>query len=410
MVAGKQILIFNSGPLYPIGGMNQVRVLNQIKSLSRDHMVDFCFLYIRENHKQQTIQELGPYCRKIIPVKTITQSLFYRLLRKVLLTRLLRFWAYPLDYLSNSNVLTSRSIASRIKKDEYDVVISHYWQASGFLKFLPADTIKCIDTHYLVEENLEVFNNGKYSHIDSEKMGLLLKKELMLQNKMFSYADLLIVNSMVQKDILDETNLSNKSICIPNGQDLDGFFQNRPDRQEKDLRLLFYGALSNQFNGRAIKRILEKILPIIRQKKPGLKLVIMGSGPPDWLRKMTSHDPDIIITGFVEDVRTVFAKCFVCLIPLESGAGFRGRTVELLASGVPIIGTSNALKSVQIEHGVTGFIAESDKEIADCALKLLEDNALRQKMSQAGKVFAKNHYSLEATFSKLSNYFSEKLG
>lgn len=407
MAARKQILIFNSGPLYPIGGMNQVRVINQVKSLSKNHEVDLCFLYIKDNHRHHTTEKLKPYCRKIIPVKTITQTITYRLLRKFLFNKLMHLWAYPLDFFSNSNMMTSRTIASKLKAQKYDVIISHYWQASGFLKYLPKNTIKCIDTHYLVEENMEVFNNGKYAHIGSGKMGLLLKKELMLQNEIFSHADLLIVNSMVQKQILDKINPSNESLCIPNGQELDAYFQYRPNRHEKELSLLFYGALSNQFNSRALKRILENILPIIRKKKPSMKLIIMGSGPPGWLKDTTSYDPDIIITGFVEDVRTVFAQCFACLIPLESGSGFRGRTVELLASGVPVIGTTNALKSVQIEHGVTGFIAETDEEIAAYAIKLIDDNVLRQEVSQAGKDFAKSHYTLEATFGRLSKYFSE---
>jgi glycosyltransferase involved in cell wall biosynthesis len=133
----------------------------------------------------------------------------------------------------------------------------------------------------------------------------------------------------------------------------------------------------------------------------------MGSSPPEWLKELAEKDSAIEITGFVEDVRPVFARCFACVIPLESGSGFRGRTVELLASGVPVIGTTNALQSVQIEHGVNGFIADTDEEIIHWVVQLIEDKELRKRISNAGRTFAGNNYTLEATFGLLSNYFQK---
>jgi len=401
----KIILVYNSGPLYPIFGMNQVRIINQIKSLSKDHEVDLYFLNKREQSTKQTIRELQPYCRQIKAIQTFTYSFFYRAAKKLIVNRLMYFCNYPVDYFNVSNMLTARPIAMIVNKEQYDIIISHYWQASGFFKYLTSNSLKYIDTHYLVEENIELYRIGKYNHLKNSGMGALLKKELQLQNKIFSMADGLIVNSVIQKEILDKTKPPEKILCIPNGQDLKPFLRFQNDDATNGLNLLFYGSLSNQFNSKALRRILSSILPLIRKQKPDIKLIIMGSNPPQWLKEMTANDTGIEITGFVEDVRSVFSLCFACLIPLESGSGFRGRAVELLAAGVPIIGTSNALKSVQIEHEVNGFIAESDADIARYTLLLADDLRLRKTISQNGKNFAKKHYTREATFGKLSEYF-----
>jgi glycosyltransferase involved in cell wall biosynthesis len=70
------------------------------------------------------------------------------------------------------------------------------------------------------------------------------------------------------------------------------------------------------------------------------------------------------------------------------------------------VGTTNALQSVQISHGVNGIIADTDEELVQWAFKFLEDKEFRQRISLAGKAFAKANYSLEATFGMLSKYFT----
>jgi glycosyltransferase involved in cell wall biosynthesis len=404
---GKSILVFNGGPIFPLGGMNQVRIYNQIVRLSKDHEVDCMFLYSKEHTKRLTQTNLNPYCNRIMPVKTFSQGIFWRIGKRIVLNWLFDRISYPLDYFSASNEFTSKTISRKVSAIPYDIVISHYWQASGFLKYLPPGIFRCIDTHYLVEENLALYRKGMYRHIENDRLGKLLERELYIQNNCFDYADLLIVNSQIQKNILGN-NVSRNVICIPNGQELEPYLKYQRNDDRNDKYLLFYGALSNQFNQKGLRRLIEKILPGVKIKCPDIKLIVMGSSPPEWLINMAKMNPDIEVTGFVEDVRPVFARCFVSVIPLESGSGFRGRSVELLASGVPIIGTTNALQSVQINHGINGFVADTDDDIIHYVVRLAEDKELRKRISVAGREFVRTHYSLAATFGVLSNYLQKR--
>ncbi len=405
---GKKILVYSGGGIFPIGGMHQVRILNQIKSLAKDHIVDYMFLYSKNHHKTETQKGLSDLCRNVIPFRTFTQSFVFRLARKIFLKKLINFLSLPSDHFTLSNTITARSIAKKISKSDYDIIVSHYWHASGFLKYLPHNFYKAIDTHYLVEENLDLYHKGKYSHIDNDRLEKLLNKELYLQNACFDLSDLLIVNSFAQENILVNKGHF-KTICIPNGQDLKPYLEYSGNNEEKNKNLLFYGSLSNQFNQKALKRILNNIWPEIRKKYKDVKLIIMGSSPPEWLQTLADDDTSIEVTGFVDDIRPVLQKCTACLLPLESGSGFRGRTVELLASGIPVVGTTNALKSVRISHGVNGIIADTDEELVQWAIKLLADKDLHRSISLAGKEFVMENYSLEATFGKLSEYFSGEI-
>lgn len=404
MGSSKRILIYNSGPLYPVAGMNQVRVINQIKALSKEHQVYFYFLSGRGSSSEHTVRELMNYCFSIREITTFTRSVFYKIIRHLFLGLLFEHIAYPEEWFSLSNRIVSKKIARLINKDQFDIIISHYWQASRFFIYLENRVIRAVDTHYLVEENIELFKGGHYAHLKNTKLGKLLEKEHNLQKKVFYESDLLIVNSANQKKILDSDYSQIEALCIPNGQELECFLNGSSQDSRHESNFLFYGALSNQFNEKALKRLIEAVFPLIKRRLPGANLTIMGSNPPAWLIDKTSGDKSIRITGYIKDVRTVFCSCSACIIPLESGSGFRGRVVELLAGGVPVIGTDNALKSIQIEHGVNGYISDSDEEIAKYSVLMATDAEEREKIVRNGKEFVKDNYSIEATFGKLSEY------
>jgi hypothetical protein len=72
-----------------------------------------------------------------------------------------------------------------------------------------------------------------YEHMDNGSFGKLLQKELSIQNSCFKHSDLLIVNSHVQKKILEENGIHNV-LCIPNGQDLDPYLEFQRNGEHND--------------------------------------------------------------------------------------------------------------------------------------------------------------------------------
>ncbi len=123
---------------------------------------------------------------------------------------------------------------------------------------------------------------------------------------------------------------------------------------------------------------------------PRVKLIIAGNNPPFALLNKYNY-PDMMVTGFIEDIKPIIGKCAVMLLPLETGSGFRGRLVEVMALGVPVIGTQNGLQSVGIQDGVQGYYAESDEEIIQIAIMVINNPELRQKLSNnAENLFRKN--------------------
>ena len=79
--------------------------------------------------------------------------------------------------------------------------------------------------------------------------------------------------------------------------------------------------------------------------------------------------------------------------------------LESMASGIPVVGVAAGGLVDIIQDGVTGFLASNDdnmEEFSKCVSKLLNNNALRQKLSEASLNWTKD-WSWDAASAKLSN-------
>jgi len=379
-----KILILYSISLEPMIGTSQVRVYNQIKYLSLHNVVDFASI----NHSLASIEDtnrrISPYINAYYPIK---KSYLGKNKIERFILKSLKFIKYYLSYrpmvdISVSTGHIKKSVREIISKGDYDVVILHFWYWGYLLKYLPDNIIKVIDTHNAIEENIELFNKGYYEGRNRFR----LKKELEYSRKKqldyFKYCDLIVVNSSKQAEIFKTSIPEEKIVIAENGQDLSEFLEYKCPIDDDSL--LFYGSLSNSFNRLALKRTLDKIYPGILTLHPGAKLIILGSNPPLELLNKYNY-PDMVVTGFVKDIKPIIGRCAVMLLPLETGAGFRGRLVEVMALGVPVIGTHNGIQSVGIQDGVQGYFAESDEEIIQKAILVINNPELRQKLSEQCK-------------------------
>ena len=61
----------------------------------------------------------------------------------------------------------------------------------------------------------------------------------------------------------------------------------------------------------------------------------MGSEPTDEIRKLSSND--ILIIGYVEDIREYYENCRVFVVPIRFGAGISHKLTEAMSYGIPAV-------------------------------------------------------------------------
>ena len=88
--------------------------------------------------------------------------------------------------------------------------------------------------------------------------------------------------------------------------------------------IAFLGGFGHPPNAIAVTYFLERVMPLLRTRLPGMRFVVYGSGVPKEFRALEADD--VVIKGFVKDVRDVYDSCRVFVAPLLTGAGLKARS------------------------------------------------------------------------------------
>lgn len=110
--------------------------------------------------------------------------------------------------------------------------------------------------------------------------------------------------------------------------------------------------------------------------------------------------------GFVDQPTLVYG-CFDLVVLTTYAETFGLVLVEAMKSGVAVVGTNAGGVPEIIQHEETGLLYEpaNSTELADCVKRLIEDDALRNKLAKAGKTYADEMFSEQAHYKKLNEIF-----
>ena len=78
----------------------------------------------------------------------------------------------------------------------------------------------------------------------------------------------------------------------------------------------------------------------------GVKFYVIGRGPTEDIQSMAEKDPDVIVTGQADDVRKYLGKLSVFVTPIRLGKGFRGKILEAMAMGFPVVTTREKIYKI----------------------------------------------------------------
>jgi glycosyltransferase involved in cell wall biosynthesis len=209
------------------------------------------------------------------------------------------------------------------------------------------------------------------------------------------FFDRMIVNSAeIGSDILK----SKRYDVVPVGVDLDRFFIER-DRQlrrkmgydESDILAIYSGAVTKT---RRIGTLLEGFQQA-RKIIPNLKLMIIGTGDHSHVRQLIDE------LGMQDCVQLVGPLLYLDVPPYVSigdiGLAYVPitpeydpqpvlKTLEFLASGKPVLATATKGNAKIIQDNQNGLLVQdTPHDLANGLRKLVQDNTLRERLSQAAR-------------------------
>ena len=99
---------------------------------------------------------------------------------------------------------------------------------------------------------------------------------------------------------LKRINQKSNFDVVPNGVDTRYF---RPGTENGDPSLIYTGGMNMFANRDAVLYFLNDIWPAIKAREPKVKFFAIGQDPPPELLRLSEAEKNIIVTGYVDDIR-----------------------------------------------------------------------------------------------------------
>jgi glycosyltransferase involved in cell wall biosynthesis len=167
---------------------------------------------------------------------------------------------------------------------------------------------------------------------------------------------------------------------------------------------------------------LERVVCILRRlvaREPRVKLLIVGEGlrteeaELDDLLSEAGLSDHAVFTGWgqADQLPGYFAVAAVAVFPFDDTPINRckcsAKLVELLAAGLPVVADAVGQNKEYVLDGETGFLVSpgDDIALADAALRLLADKALRARLGHAAARRVQEHFAWPEMASKVEEAY-----
>jgi sugar transferase (PEP-CTERM/EpsH1 system associated) len=195
------------------------------------------------------------------------------------------------------------------------------------------------------------------------------------------------------------------AVSIPNGVDHEYFnsgehTQSNKLKQQGQPNILFMGAMDYFPNEDAVLYFCREIWPLVKKRVPYAKFYVVGGNPPKRIKKLSEKDKNIVVTGFVSDVREYLMISHVFVAPLRIARGIQNKVLEAMAAGVPVVARPEAVQGLRTCHDYIR-IEESSERFASSILAMIKAPLRSQKVASDSRKYVQENYSWEKNLSLL---------
>lgn len=208
-------------------------------------------------------------------------------------------------------------------------------------------------------------------------------------------ADLTLVVSPVEKAILEKTCPGKEVHILSVIQTAHGSARAFSERDG----IVFIGSFPHHPNVDAMRYFVDEIYSLVRENIKALKIDVIGSEPPEWLRMLTTDG--LNVTGYVPDVRPYFDRCKLSIAPLRYGAGVNGKIVLSMSYGVPVVASSVAAEGIPAAHDRDILVVDDPVAFSNAVTNLYYDEQMWNRLSRNGLRIINEYYSINTSKARL---------
>lgn len=362
---------------FPLEKGDKLRAFNQIKQLSKQNDIILCALNDDKSvDEQKAFQALQPFCSSINFIHISKPQIALGLIRAFLK-------GLPMQCGYYFNHKAAKEIDRLIQKHQPDMLFGQLLRVAEYIrnKSIP----KAIDYQ-------DVFSMGMKRRADIASFAT--RPVFNMEYRRLERYEAAIFDDFDIKTIISDTDRQhishpdkNEILIIPNGVDHNFF---APQEREKTYDVVFTGNMSYAPNVNAVEYLASEIMPIVWKQIPNAKLYIAGATPDPRVKKEACDN--IIISGWLDDIRDAYAQSRVFIAPMRIGTGLQNKLLEAMSMGLPAITTPLANGSLGAEKDKEILVGQNAEELAHHVITLLSDSRKASEIAQAGFDFSNRVY------------------
>jgi glycosyltransferase involved in cell wall biosynthesis len=165
---------------------------------------------------------------------------------------------------------------------------------------------------------------------------------------------------------------------------------------------IFVGNFRHAPNEDAIRWLLQEVWPRVRKSWPIAQLHIVGANPPQWLQAQQTTDIQLH-NGVSDDKLTgLYRQAAVAVAPLRFGAGVKGKVLEAMEHGVPLVSTSVGLEGLPEVSSLQAPCDDAEL-FATAIVQLMDQRDHALEVARRQRAYLDQHFSPSAVREQLVN-------
>ena len=382
----KKILIISPYFPYPPfdGGKN--RIFNLIKQLSSGN--DICLLsFVEPGYPRSNVDEMKKICKSVYAVERDESAG----IQGDDIPRSVSFYYTP---------AMIAMLEKALKEFDPDVVQIEFLVMTRYAVH--------IKNHPMVYTEHDISNiDFDQSFHDRDLPGHLRYIEwhrlVKYEKKILGMFDSVIVLTERDRQTLKDFSPATVPVLAPTGVDT-GYYSPAVDAK-RGKNMVFVGHYRHYPNYDAFKYFIEELLPEILKKSPDAKFYAVGSAVTPDMAEYASEN--VIITGEVKDIRPFLEEASVFIAPVRLGGGIKGKILEAMASGVPVVATVEAAAGIACTDGVDILVSKDKREFVDNTVELLGGGERSRKLATNARALVERYYDWKSIAGKLDMFYDK---
>jgi len=362
---------------YPLEKGDKLRAFNQIKQLSKRNEIVLCALNDDPKvSEQDAFRALQPYCQSINFIKISKPQILLGLIRAFLK-------GLPMQCGYFYNRKAAKKVSTLIAKHKPDMLFCQLLRTAEYIRH--KDIPKTIDYQ-------DIFSYGMKRRADVASF--VTRPIYNMEYRRLARYEAAIFDDFDVRTIISEPDRAlfphekrDEILIVPNGVDHEKY---HPMEREKKYDLVFTGNMSYAPNVNAVEYLANEILPIVWKTLPDVKMYIAGATPDPRVKKCANEK--IIVSGWLDDIRTAYAESRVFIAPMRIGTGLQNKLLEAMSMRLPAITSPLANASLGAKPNEEILVGSNAEELARHIVTLLTDKEKADRHAQAGFEFTNRVY------------------